>query len=115
MTAEGCLDVVLISVIVLIRLFFGPRSSLWADVSRQTCFELRDRLLLPTLDGRIGCDDPRRTREWLNTGIGHAHNMKFWNVVSLISACKPGLAALKGFYAEILEMEEGLAKTDCST
>ena len=115
LTSEGFLDVVLIllSVIVLIWLFSGPWSSLWVDVSRQTCFELRDRLFLLALDGHIGFDDPiyRRTREWLNTCIGHAHDMKFWNLVASIAACKPDLAARKGLYAEILKMEDGSVKT----
>ena len=115
LTAEGFLDfvLILISAIVLIWLFSKPWSSLWIDVSRQTCFELRDRLFLLALDGQIGFDDPiyRRTREWLNACISHAHDMKFWNVVVFIATCKPGLAARKGIYAEILKMEDGPVKT----
>ena len=115
LTAEGFLDVVLISIsmIALIWLFSGPWSSLWVDMSRQTCFELRDRLFMLALDGQIDFDDPiyRRTREWLNACINHAHDMKFWNVVAFIAAGKPGLADRKGFYAEILEMEDGPVKT----
>ncbi len=114
LTAEGFLDVVLIliSVIVLIWFFSGPWSSLWVDMSRQTCFELRDRLFLLALDGRIGFDDPiyRRTRDWLNACIGHAHEMRFWNFVAFIAACKPDLAVRKGLHAEILEMEDGPVK-----
>ena len=115
LTAEGFLDVVLIviSVIALIWFFSGPWSSLWVDMSRQTCFELRDRLFLLALDGQIGFDDPiyRRTREWLNTCISHAHDMRFWNVVAFIAACKPDLAVRKGLYAEIFKMEDGPTRT----
>lgn len=115
LTAEGFLDVVLImiSAIALIWFFSGPWSSIWVDISRQTCFELRDRLFLLALDGRIGFDDPiyRRTREWLNACIGHAHDMRFWNVAAFIAARKPDVAVRKGLYAEILKMEDGPAKT----
>ena len=86
-------------------------ASLCGAQAGQACFEIRDRLFLLALDGRIGFDDPiyRRTREWLNACIGHAHDMKFWNVAAF--AREPDLAVRKGLYAEILKMEDEPVKT----
>lgn len=115
MTVEGFMDVIqiLIAAMVLIWFFSDPWPSFWVDMSRQRCFELRDRLFLLAADGRIGFDDPlyRRTREWLNACITHAHDMKLWNVTAFILACRPDLDRRPGLHADILGMPDGHAKT----
>lgn len=116
MTVEGFVDVIqiLIAAAVLIWFFSGPWPSFWVDMSRQRCFELRDRLFLLAVDGGIGFDDPlyRRTREWLNACITHAHDMKLWNVMAFILACRPDTGRCPGLLADILGMPDGPAKTE---
>lgn len=116
MTVEGFVDVIqiLIAAVVLIWFFSDPWPSFWVDVSRQRCFELRDRLFLLAADEGIGFDDPlyRRTREWLNACITHAHDMKLWNVTAFILACGPALDRRPGLHADILGMPDGHAKAE---
>ena len=65
----------LLVVAILIWFFTGPWQSLLIDVSRQRHFELRDKLFMIAVGGRIDFDDPvyLSLREWLNGHIRMAH------------------------------------------
>ena len=115
-TVEGFVGFIqiLISLAVLIWFFAGPWPSFRVDTSRQRCFELRDRLFLFAADSGVDFDDPlyRRTREWLNACIAHAHDMKLWNLMAFIFAHRPGPRS--NLYTDIRALPDGPVRTELS-
>ena len=100
-------------VLFLIWFFSNLWSSLWVDVTRQSCFEIRDKLFMLAVDGHLQFDDPmyRRTRNWLNACIRHAHEVNIWEV---IVAFKSGAIEpeMHGYLIEdVLAMDDSYLKS----
>ena len=94
---------------VLVWFFAHPWQALCIDASRHRCFELRNRLFLLAVSGRIAFDDPlyQALREWLNSRIRLAHVNLFGDIVATLIAHGGGVPKVKTLGDEIEQMDNG--------
>ena len=99
----------LLVVAVLIWFFAHPWQAFCIDVSRHRHFELRNRLFMLAVNGRIAFDDPlyRALREWLNNRIRLAHVNLFGDIVATLIAHGGVVPKVKTLGDEIDQMDDG--------
>ena len=91
----------------LVWFFAHPWQALCIDASRHRCFELRNRLFMLAVDGRINFDDPvyRALREWLNSRIRLAHANLFGDMVAMLIAHGGAVPKIKTLGDKIKQMD----------
>ena len=104
---------IMFCLLFLIWFFSKLWVSLWVDVTRQSCFEIRDNLFMLAVDGYLQFDDPmyRRTRNWLNACVRHAHELNIWVVIGAgwSQAVKAGTH--RSLIDDVRSLEDGYLKS----
>ena len=100
-------------VLFLIWFFSKLWTSLWVDVTRQSCFEIRDKLFMLAADGYLRFDDPiyRRMRNWLNACIRHAHELNLWAFIVVYRSAATKFGTHRSLIDDVRAMEDSYLKS----
>lgn len=76
----------LVSLAILVCLFYGPWQQFVVDVLRQNLFRMRDEIFMCAADGKIGFDSPeyQAIRGRLNAMIRYAHTATWAHIFAVI-------------------------------
>ena len=93
----------------LVILFFAyPWQTYCTDIVRQRLFELRDRLFMLAVEGKIGFDDPVyfSFRTSLNSRIRYADKIVFGDLVAFLIAYRGRVPEMRTLDDEIAALED---------
>ena len=98
-----------LAVLALVILFFAyPWQAFCTDIVRQRLFELRDRLFMLAVEGKMGFDDPVYVsfRNSLNNRIRYAERIVFGDLVAFLIAFRGEVPEIRTLDDEIVALED---------